>query len=64
MMKVETDNLRTVKEIADNYLGRKGKGVSKTYIYNNLREYIIEIRGFSFIDITKLPKEIKEKIDL
>lgn len=63
-MKVDIENLRTVKEIADNYQGKKGKGVSKQYISILLKEHFIDIRGFMFVDITKLPKKIRDKIDL
>ena len=62
-MKIDINNLRTIKEIADSYHGKNGKGVSKTYISTYLKEYLIDIRGFMFVDITKLPKEIRDKID-
>lgn len=60
----EIKNLFTISTIAKNYQGQKGKGVSKTYMTSLLAPYILNIDGYRFVDITKLPKEIKDKIDI
>ena len=57
-------NLYRLKTIAENYHGKKGKGVSKRYITDLLQDYIVEADTIRFVDITMLPKEIREKIDL
>ena len=57
-------NLYRLKTIAQHYQGKRGMGVSKKYITELLGPYIVEVDSIRFVDITELPKEIREKIDL
>ena len=57
-------NLYRLKTIAEHYRGQKGRGVSKRYITDLLQPYIVEADTIRFVDITKLPKKIRDKIDL
>lgn len=66
-MKVEIDNLKRLKTLADNYEGEKGVGVSKQHIIQLFKKHDVkpvEIDGTAFYDITKLPEEIKKRLKL